>query len=65
MDKLCGKLLIDRVSSKKDRRVVNIIITENGLDLLSKIDDKWDPVLLKNLSEEEAGQLSDLLDKIR
>ncbi|AUC81273.1 MarR family winged helix-turn-helix transcriptional regulator [Lacinutrix sp. Bg11-31] len=65
MDKLCAKELIDRIPSKHDRRVVNIIIIKNGLKLLAKIDDKWDPKLLKNLSEEEAGQLSDLLDKIR
>ncbi|WP_055445786.1 MarR family winged helix-turn-helix transcriptional regulator [Lacinutrix mariniflava] len=65
MDKLCAKQLIGRIPSKDDRRVVNIVITENGLKLLSKIDDKWDPKLLKNLSEEEAEQLSELLDKIR
>ena len=65
MDKLCAKQLIGRIPSKDDRRVVNIVITENGLKLLSKIDDKWDPKLLKNLSEEEAEHLSELLDKIR
>lgn len=65
MDKLCAKKLIDRIPSKDDRRVVNIIITEVGLKLLSKIDDQWTSRFLKNLSEKEAGQLSDLLDKIR
>jgi DNA-binding MarR family transcriptional regulator len=65
MDKLCGKNYIDRIPSKNDRRVVNIIITKNGLELLATIDKKWESKLLKNLNEVEAGQLSDLLDKIR
>ncbi|RLJ68745.1 DNA-binding MarR family transcriptional regulator [Lacinutrix venerupis] len=65
MDKLCAKKLINRIPSKVDRRIVNIIITEDGLNLLSKIDDKWEPKFLKNLNDEEAEQLSYLLDKIR
>ncbi|OIQ23991.1 MarR family transcriptional regulator [Lacinutrix sp. MedPE-SW] len=65
MDKLFAKDLIDRVSSTTDRRVVNISITALGLDLLAEIDKKWNPKFLENLNEEEAGQLSDLLDKIR
>ncbi|AEH02165.1 MarR family winged helix-turn-helix transcriptional regulator [Lacinutrix sp. 5H-3-7-4] len=65
MDKLFAKDLIDRVSSTTDRRVVNISITTLGLNLLAEIDKKWNPKFLENLNEEEAGQLSDLLDKIR
>jgi len=65
MDKLCVKHLIDRIPSKDDRRVVNIIITEIGLKLMSKIDNSLSPKFLENLNEKEAEQLSDLLDKIR
>lgn len=65
MDKLCAKHFIDRIPSKDDRRVVNIIVTEKGLKLLAEIDKKWDNVLLKNLTDEEALQLSNLLDKVR
>ncbi|WP_299248430.1 MarR family winged helix-turn-helix transcriptional regulator [uncultured Lacinutrix sp.] len=65
MDKLCAKHFIDRIPSKDDRRVVNIIVTEKGLNLLAEIDKKWDNVLLKNLTDEEALQLSNLLDKVR
>jgi len=65
MDKLCTKHFIDRIPSKDDRRVVNIIVTEKGLKLLAEIDKKWDNVLLKNLTDEEALQLSNLLDKVR
>jgi len=65
MDKLCAKNLIERITCKEDRRVVNVSITEEGLNLLSKIDPEIAHKQLPNISEQEAGQLSDLLDKIR
>lgn len=66
MDKLCGKELIERIACPEDRRVVHIAITDNGLKLLAKIEENLDGInLLKNISQEEAIQLSDLLDKIR
>ena len=65
MDKLCAKGLIERIPSESDRRVVFIEITKKGLDLLESIADDFDEQLVKNLSEEEAGQLSALLDKMR
>jgi DNA-binding MarR family transcriptional regulator len=65
MDKLCDKNLIERFPSPNDRRVVNIQITENGSKLLKEIDKTLKNDYLDNLSEQEAGKLSDLLDKIR
>jgi MarR family 2-MHQ and catechol resistance regulon transcriptional repressor len=66
MDKLCGKEFIERIACPEDRRVVHIAITDNGLKLLAKIEKNLDGInLLKNISQEEAIQLSDLLDKIR
>jgi DNA-binding MarR family transcriptional regulator len=65
MDKMCSKKLIDRVSCPGDRRVVHIEITEDGLQLLKKIDKEVKDDILQNLTEEEAIVLSDLLDKIR
>ncbi len=66
MDKLCGKELIERIACPEDRRVVHIAITNNGLELLAKIEkDIGNINPLKNLSNEEAIILSDLLDKIR
>ncbi|WP_452224663.1 MarR family winged helix-turn-helix transcriptional regulator [Lacinutrix chionoecetis] len=65
MDKLNAKNLIERMPSNEDRRVVNINITQIGLDLLSQIDRKLSNRFLPNLSEDEAGQLSNLLDKAR
>ncbi|KJD32974.1 MarR family transcriptional regulator [Tamlana nanhaiensis] len=65
MDKLCDKALIERLPCPGDRRVVHIAITKKGLELLSAIDLDFNDDLLANLTEEEASQLSDLLDKIR
>lgn len=65
MDKLCAKQYIERFPSKEDRRVVNIAITVTGIALLEAIPSNLNKKLLKNLSEKEAGQLSDLLDKMR
>ncbi|WP_027878872.1 MarR family winged helix-turn-helix transcriptional regulator [Mesoflavibacter zeaxanthinifaciens] len=65
-DKLCDKSLIERIPFEGDRRVVLIGITKQGLELLEKIDPQSPQLnLLKNLNEEEANQLSDLLDKMR
>ena len=65
MDKLYDKKLIERVRCEHDRRVVFINITKQGLELLLKIDASLNFDFLENLSEKEAEQLSNLLDKIR
>ncbi|WP_298496482.1 MarR family transcriptional regulator [uncultured Algibacter sp.] len=65
MDKLCAKKYIDRCPSEEDRRVVKIAINKEGLDFLETIPINSYKDLLINLSEEEAEQLSNLLDKIR
>ncbi|WP_458626308.1 MarR family winged helix-turn-helix transcriptional regulator [Winogradskyella sp. PC D3.3] len=65
MDKLCAKHLIKRLPSEHDRRVVKIEITQQGLDLLNTIPNDMNKELIQNLSEAEAEQLSNLLDKMR
>lgn len=65
MDKLCAKSYIERLPSEHDRRVVQIAITQHGLDLLNEIPNDINRDLFKNLSEEEAEILSNLLDKMR
>ena len=65
--KLVGKGLISVNQSPKDKREYEISITSLGLDKLKILDTE----LIKqdhnvaNLSEEEAVQLNELLDKIR
>ncbi len=65
MDKLCAKNYIERLPSEHDRRVVKIAITKEGQNLLESIPKHLNKELLKNLNEEEAEQLSYLLDKMR
>lgn len=65
MDKLCAKKMIDRIPCPGDRRVVHITITEKGKQLLNDISDNFNDDILKNITEDDAIQLSDLLDKLR
>ena len=67
MDKLIDKELISRERCESDRRVVYVKITKKGLDLLSKLDDtmKEKELIPRNLTDDEANLLSDLLDKMR
>lgn len=67
IEKLKIKKLVERKESKIDRRQVDIMITEKGLDLLKKMDVKVEEAELidSNLTKQEAETLSDLLDKLR
>jgi DNA-binding MarR family transcriptional regulator len=67
VDRLIQKELVSRCTNNKDRRAVDIRISELGLQTLAKMDEdfKTREGLKDNLSEEEAAQLSDLLDKLR
>jgi len=67
VDRLVSKTLVRKVICKKDRRLVDVSITDKGLKLLEKLDKKQDDMdgILSNLSEKEATSLSKLLDKIR
>src|SRR3954466_10620105 len=65
VDRLVQKGLVSRCTNNKDRRAVDIRISDAGLEVLSKMDGqfKTQEILKNNLTEEEAAQLSDLLDK--
>ena len=67
VDKLYGLHYLDRNECPNDRRQKEIIITDKGLSMLSKIDDceKQIDTFLKNLSDSEVKKLNELLDKIR
>ena len=67
VDRLFQKGLVSRCTNKKDRRAVDIRISDEGLELLAKIDVEFKSrdYFKNNLTEEEAGKLSDLLDKMR
>jgi DNA-binding MarR family transcriptional regulator len=77
LDKMCDasrlverlriKDLVERTKASTDKRAVDIIITEKGLELLSKIDQNFPDFenKLQTLSLEEAVTLNNLLDKLR
>jgi len=66
IDKLISKMLVNRRRSKSDRRVIYLSITQDGYDLLNKIDQGFDEINLEgSLTKEEAQLLNDLLDKVR
>lgn len=67
VERLRLKGFVERAKSAKDRRMADVIISENGLELLRKID-KYDTQFdsfFESLSEKEAETLNNLLDKIR
>lgn len=67
VDKLVTKTLVQRTECPSDRRACDVVITEKGLDLLTKIDavhHEWEDDLLV-LSEADATLLSHLLDRLR
>ncbi|HMP94046.1 MAG TPA: MarR family transcriptional regulator [Phnomibacter sp.] len=67
VDRLIAKGLVSKNLCAKDKRLVDIQITPAGLKLLKTLDafDKKLDEIMANLTEEEARQFSDLLDKIR
>ena len=65
MDKLCEKKFIERERCTNDRRVVYIKITTAGLQLLEEINESGSLSFLDKLTNEEAIQLNNLLDKLR
>jgi DNA-binding MarR family transcriptional regulator len=67
VDKLLKKNLVVRKICKKDRRSVDVLITDKGLDMLKHIDgfqEEWRKTF-KTLNREEAKNLNNLLDKLR
>jgi MarR family transcriptional regulator, 2-MHQ and catechol-resistance regulon repressor len=67
VDRLVIKGLAKKNVNKKDRRLVDVIITEKGKKVLQKLDLKDDEIckIIANISEQEAITLNTLLDKIR
>ena len=67
VDKLVKKDLVKRQECPSDRRQVDVIISQKGLDLLAKIDKEEEAWLgeFKGLCVTEAKELNRLLDKLR
>ena len=68
VDKLVLKQLVHRTECPSDRRAVDVVITNKGLELLNELDiylTDWGELQRKKLTEEEAVLLSQLLDRLR
>ena len=67
VDRLVQKELVSRCTNTKDRRAVDVRISEKGLEILQQMDAEFKikDLLKNNLSLEEADTLSNLLDKLR
>lgn len=68
VEKLRLKGLISRIQSEENRRMVEIRITESGLNLLTEIDDvhsEFKNDIVAGLSDDELLTLNKLLEKIR
>jgi len=66
VDKLILKGYVNRTVCEKNRRKVEIVITEDGLNILKQIDGilfEAEENMLKNFTEEELHQFNELLDK--
>jgi DNA-binding MarR family transcriptional regulator len=68
VDKLLLKELVTRKVCKENRRKIEVLITEKGLDILKELDpkvDNYEQNIVANLSSSELEQLNELLEKIR
>ena len=67
VDKLVSKGHIIRHQCPSDRRSVNLMISEKGLELLNSLDhiDEDTMNIFKNLSHKQIENLNDLLDSLR
>ena len=67
VDRLVIKGLAKKVICKRDKRLVDVTITEKGRKVLLKLDQQQDAMddILKSIEEEEAQTLNLILDKIR
>lgn len=68
VDKLLLKDLVTRKVCPENRRKIEVLITQKGLDVLKELDPKviaHETFFSKNLSSEEIVQLNQLLEKYR
>lgn len=67
VDRLLKKDLVQRTTCSDDKRLVDVLISETGLELLKNIDEESSTInnILDKLSAQDAETLNQLLDKIR
>jgi len=67
VDRMVKKDLIERAKKSTDKRSVDLLISEKGLQLLGQLEDEMSltNLLAPHISAQETQQLSDLMDKLR
>ncbi len=66
VDRLVKKEMVLRKTCKKDKRLVDVMISAKGLDLLQQVETQQHlKHLALHLSAEEAEKLNELLDQLR
>jgi DNA-binding MarR family transcriptional regulator len=67
VDRLILKGFVKKSICLHDKRLVDVVITGDGLDILKKIDSLNEEMdgIIQGLSDEEARHLNELLDKMR
>lgn len=67
VERLLNKGLVQKTVCSKDKRLVDVVITEQGLNLLAEMDyqEKLLDDIFRNITDTDATALNNLLDKIR
>ncbi len=67
VERLSAKGWVNRVASSEDKRLVDVTITEEGLDYIMRLEgvDQYVESIYANLTTEEATSLNNILDKLR
>ncbi len=67
VDRLIVKSLVQKTACKSDKRLVDITLSEKGLQLVNRLDQYNNQIdaILKNVSQEEAKTINQILDKLR
>jgi DNA-binding MarR family transcriptional regulator len=64
---MVSKNLVQKAISEKDKRMVDVIITPQGAELLENLDRRNEELdaVVNHLSDDELETLNNLLDKLR
>jgi MarR family 2-MHQ and catechol resistance regulon transcriptional repressor len=67
VDRLVLKELVEKRPCAKDKRLVDVTITEKGQELLKRLDDASADMdgIMNSITDEQADELNALLDKVR
>jgi len=67
VERMLSKGLVQKAISEKDKRMVDVVITPQGAELLENLDKRNEELdaVVNHLSDEELETLNNLLDKLR